>query len=343
MSCLALMSKPAAVSLPLLLLLIDFYPLARIVDRPSLLRCVYEKIPLLIISIIAAGLTVLAQQYAITMAPEANVISRLLIAAKAVVYYLWKMLWPANLAPFYPHPGNVMYGKSAEYVMYLAAVCICIVLCIYLFKKRRQMWSILALFYLITLLPMLGIIQVGGQWIADRYTYLPALGISLFWGGGSVLLCGRFWHSGRKRISCVIGIFIISQLTVYAVMTRNQIKVWRNNETLATREIELFPLKSGAAYYSRAKYRKERGDCHNALIDIDNAIAIALRNNLTHKYADLSMSRAEVFVCLGQIPEAITAAEWAIQTSSDEERAGYVEYRSTLEERFFRPEKPAQR
>jgi hypothetical protein len=126
-------------------------------------------------------------------------------------------------------------------------------------------------------------------------------------------------------------------------MTRNQIMVWRNNETLATREIELYPLKSGAAYYSRAKYRKERGDCHNALLDIDNAIAIALRNNLTHKYADLSMSRAEVFVCLGQIPEAITAAEWAIQTSSDEERAGYVEYRSTLEERFNRPEKPAQR
>jgi hypothetical protein len=334
MSSLALMSKPAAVTIPFLLLLIDFYPLSRIVDRSSLLRMLYEKIPLLIISFAAALLTVSAQQYAITMAPQVNVISRLLIACKAVVYYLWKMLWPVNLAPYYPHPGNVTPDTLYGYLMYPTVLLISAVVFILLRRRNLQMLPILALYYLISLLPMLGIIQVGGQWIADRYTYLPALGISLFWGGGSVLLCGRFWLSGRKVLSCIISLFLCLQLSVYIVMTCDQIKVWRNNETLASREIELFPLKSGAAYYSRAKYRKEHGKCQEALLDIDSAVAIALRNNLTKKYADLSMSRAEVFVCLGLISEAVTAADWAIQTSGDEDRPVYIEYRKRLEERF---------
>jgi hypothetical protein len=337
MTYLALMSKPTAVTLPFLLLLIDYYPLGRIVDRSSLLKSFYEKIPLLILSSVASFLTVSAQQYAIIMAPDVNGVSRLLIASKAVVYYLWKMLWPVDLAPFYPHPGNINPFIQIEYLIYFAVVCFATVIITKLYKQNHRMWLIISLFYLIALLPMLGIIQVGGQWIADRYTYLPSLAISILWGGGGVLLCSRYWNSGRKTVSIIITVLLVCQLAWYAILTNNQIRVWRNNDTLATREIELFPLKSGAAYYSRAKFRKEHGECQNALLDIDNAIAIALRNNLTKKYSDLSLSRAEVFLCLDRIPDAFSAVDWAIQTSSDEERPAYIEYRSRLEKRFLIP------
>jgi hypothetical protein len=144
------------------------------------------------------------------------------------------------------------------------------------------------------------------------------------------------WQTGLRIPALLIGSLIFSQLIIYSVMTKNQIMIWRNNETLSTREIDLFPSRSGAAYYSRAKYRTEHGDCQNALYDIDNAMAIALRNNVRKRYADISLARAEVFICLGKISEAFTAVDWAIQTSSADERAGYVEYRNMLEERFLK-------
>ncbi len=177
---------------------------------------------------------------------------------------------------------------------------------------------------------MLGIIQVGKQWVADRYSYLPGLGISLLWGGGGVWLAYRLWQKGRRVLPACVMMVLGVQLLAYTVMTLRQIPVWANSETLASRQIKLFPYQSGQAYYMRAQYRREQGDCKAALPDIDDAMSIALRTNAREKYADISIARADVFQCLDRLPEALAAAEWAIETSIGEPKAVHLERRNEL-------------
>jgi len=316
----ALMSKPTAVSLPFVLLIIDWYPFARIADRQSLYAAIREKIPLLLLSFALVLLTIFAQQYAISHAPDVDPLSRLLVACRALLVYLQKMLWPTGLAPYYPHPGRVVQEQWRYYLPYFAIIAAAAVAA-FRYRKRLPLLAAILLFYFITLAPMLGIIQVGGQWIADRYTYLPAVGLSLLWGGGAARLSGSLWHSGRKLWGSVVGCLLVCQLALYAGMTWQQIKIWRTTETLASREIELFPQHAGAAYASRSKYRQEQGNCKGALEDVDKALAIALRKGLTNKFPELSLARAELFVCLGRSDEAAVAVDWAIQTGSPEQMA----------------------
>lgn len=328
-SC-ALMSKPTAVSLPFVLLIVDWFPLARIVNRETLIAAAKEKVPLFLLSFGAAVLTVRAQQYAITQAPDVDLVSRVFVACKALPFYLWKMLLPTDLAPYYPHPGRVIPKQLLMYLPYAVIDFLAVVAAVTLIKKRRLLFPALLLFYIVVLVPMLGLIQVGGQWIADRYTYFPALGISLFWGGCVAWLSGKFWYGGRKIAAIVIVVFTVCQLSAYSAMTWQQIKVWRSTETLASREIALFPLLSGAAYFSRSKYRKESGRCDAALEDIEKALAIALRGNLKNKYAELSMARAEIFICLGRADDALSAVEWAYQTGSPDQLTEIEEIRRKL-------------
>jgi hypothetical protein len=319
MGCCALMSKPTAVSLPLVLLIMDWYPLSRITSRDTLVVAFKEKVPLFILSLCAALLTVQAQQYAMTQAPDVDAVSRVLVACKALLFYLWKLFWPTSLAPYYPHPGSVVADRLYEFLPFAVVICIISAVAIVFCRRRRLIFPAVCLTYLVTLAPMLGIVQVGGQWVADRYSYFPSLVISLVWGAGAIWISGRFWCRGRKFAALAIIGVIVCQLTVYAAMTRQQIQVWRSTETLASREIELFPQQAGAAYHSRSKFRKENGQCGPALEDIDKALSIALRRNLKNKYAELSLARSEIFLCLGRIAEARAAVEWAAQTGAPEQ------------------------
>jgi len=312
MAGLALMSKPTAVSLPLVLLILDWYPLDRMTDRQGQIRSVLEKIPYLLLSSAGAILTLAAQQVAIDSAPDVGLVSRLLVACKALLFYLVKTVWPADLAAFYMHPGNVAGSNLFEYLLYVA-----IVLCLILFVtlRRQRLWSALALFYGVTLAPMIGLIQVGGQWAADRYSYLPALGLSLAWGCCVVWTVLHLRQAGRTlAMGCCIAL-AVCQLTAYAVLTVRQIRVWKDTDTLATRIIELAPHQSGAAYYARALYRSDIGKHEQALDDITEAMKIALRGNLKRTYSILAMSQSRILYSLERYAEALVAADWAVETS----------------------------
>lgn len=326
----SLMSKPSAVSLPIVLLIIDWHPLARIYNRTTLISALKGKIPLFLMALGTAMLTVRAQQFAITMAPDVDLPSRLLVACKALFYYLWKMLCPTALGPYYPHPGWLASAQFLEYAPYVMALMAVLAIAVVTCRRQYNNLTAVLLFYLVALTPMLGIVQVGGQWIADRYSYLPALAVSLFWGGGAVLLASVLWHSGRRYAAIVVALLLASQLLVYSVMTRQQILVWKSTETLASREIELFPSQAGAAYYSRSRYRLHNGHCEAALDDIDKALSIALRRQLMNKYTELSLARAEIFSCLGRIDEARTALDWAGQTGKSEQQPEITETRQRL-------------
>ncbi|MDA8429216.1 MAG: hypothetical protein M0T70_08160 [Geobacteraceae bacterium] len=326
----ALMSKPAAVSLPLILLILDWFPLSRIIGRESLLAVLKEKLPLFLMALGTALLTIRAQQYPMMKAPDVDALSRFLVACKALLFYLWKMLWPTGLAPYYPHPGRVAQGRLFEFLPYAIVAGLAAAAAVIASLKRRPLFPALFLFYGVTLAPMLGVVQVGGQWMADRYSYLPALGISLLWGGGAAWITGQLWYSGRRLAALAVAGAVVCQLTVYSVMTQQQIKVWGSTETLASREIELFPDHAGAAYVARSRYRMENGRCEPALEDIDKAMSIALRNTLRDKYAPLSMARAQILICLNRTGDALAAADWAVQTASPEQLPEILEFRRTI-------------
>ena len=325
---LALLSKPVAVSLPLVLLIVDWYPLARITGRDSFRGALTEKAPLLLMAAGSALLTISAQHEPMSLLAGLTLSSRLLIACKAAIFYLWKTVWPASLAPYYPHPGNVAETAAAEYLPYAAGVVALSAAAVV--SRGRRVWPASWLYFLVTLAPMLGIVQTGGQWMADRYSYLPSLGLSLLWGAGVTSLIRRMRKKGHPAIAALVIGVAASQVVCYAVATERLIPVWRSTETVATREIGLFPHQAGAAYDARARYRFKAGEYAEALEDIDEALAIARRRGFAEKYSGLSMTRAGILVRLGRLQEALDAADWAIQKSEGIPPAGYLEFRDEL-------------
>lgn len=334
MASLALMSKPAAVCLPVVMLIMEWYPLERIKDRTSLQHAVVEKIPLLLAAAGVCLLTVMAQDGAIGTA-QVSPLSRVLIACKALVFYLWKMLWPAGLAPFYPHPGNVTASALSEFLVYGALVVVVSSLVV-VFARKQRMWAALWSFYLITLIPVLGLIQVGGQWAADRYTYLPSLGISLLWGGAVVWLTRRFRPQMQKTAELFLVAFLCCQLVVYSVVTLRLIPVWLNTGTLTTRVIELMPHQVGSLYLSRALYRDGVGDFEGALMDLNEALADAQNKGFRQVYSVIAFSKAHILINLGRMAEALDAAELAVQASIGEPDKEHLALRDELAQRYAR-------
>jgi hypothetical protein len=328
LSCLALLSKPAAVSLPLILLILDWYPLRRLTDRQSFLRLATEKLPFVFVTVVTAVLTVFAQQVAMQNAPVVDILSRLMVASKALLFYLAKTVWPSNLAAFYMHPGNVIDFALWEYLLYVVLATALALVVVAWWHER--VWTALLLFYVVTLAPMLGLIQVGGQWAADRYSYLPSLGLALAWGAGVVWCVNRLRGAGHPVRAYALIVAAVVQLTGYTLVTLRQITFWRDTETLATRIIDLEPHKSGAAYYARAIYRNEQGRSELALADITEVMKISLRRQLKSTYPDVAMVQARILKDLGRIPEALVAAEWAIQACNGPPPDAFITFRDKL-------------
>jgi hypothetical protein len=175
---LALLSKPMAVTLPVIFLIVDWNPFERIRSLKTFLTALLEKVPFLALSLISSILTVLAQRAggAVTSVEETPILTRVFVAAKSLVAYIWKMIMPLNLIPYYPYPENLS-PLSFEYLLAVALVVGISVICAMIAKKKKQnlllsVWG----YYVISLLPVIGLIQVGGQSMADRYTYLPSIG-----------------------------------------------------------------------------------------------------------------------------------------------------------------------
>jgi tetratricopeptide (TPR) repeat protein len=180
-----LMAKPMVVTLPVLLLLIDYWPLRRIsAVEPALSGAALflEKVPLLMLSCASSVITVLAQRAdgAMKAMEYFTFLSRLLNAGLAYIEYLWTMIWPLSLAPLYPlRRISVLVGLLAWLTIIVATVAAIRL------RKRHPSIPMGWLWYLIMLVPVLGLVQVGYQCRADRYTYLPMIGVLMAIGFGA--------------------------------------------------------------------------------------------------------------------------------------------------------------
>ena len=199
---LGLMSKAMVMTLPCVLLLLDYWPLRRMQTKSAqskanrFLPLLAEKLPFFVLALGAGIVALLAQTNAHAVAFRLPLASRLANATASYWKYLGKMIWPVDLAVFYPLPKALytaahpcLNWRFAVGAFALAALSLAVVL-----RRRRQPWLGVGWFwYLGTLVPVIGLIQVGGQAMADRYTYIPLIGIFLCIAWGAAALATRFW------------------------------------------------------------------------------------------------------------------------------------------------------
>jgi protein O-mannosyl-transferase len=228
---LALMSKAMAVSLPFVLLLFDYWPLRRYEDlatRRRWIRLTLEKLPLLAMSLASSVVTMVAQRSGGTVA-EISALPfyvRLENAIVSYVAYIGKMLWPASLAVFYPHAQHALPPLE---VLGFAAILIAITLAVLCLHRLRYLvtgW----LFFLITLVPVIGFVQVGRQAMADRYAYIPCIGlfIVIAWGLGQLADA----NPSMRLIPAVAALLLVVS---YGAAAANYLQYWQNGVTLFTR------------------------------------------------------------------------------------------------------------
>lgn len=283
---LGLMSKPMLVTLPLVFLLLDYWPLRRIsLARHSTSAAalskhgnlILEKAPLFVLSTISCVITYIAQHEgeAVRTLQKVAITDRISNALVSYVAYLGKMLWPRNLAIFYPYP---IEGLPIWQVVGSGLVLVSItLLAVYLAHSRRYLvvgWF----WYLFTLVPVIGIIQVGSQAMADRYTYIPLIGIfiAIVWGVpdllGNIGLKGA--REGRKIINLPILPFASAvSLLALAICTRIQVGYWRDSVSLF--EHTLAATKNNVvAHTSLGDALREKGKIKQAIAHYSRALEI---------------------------------------------------------------------
>ncbi len=300
---LSLLSKPMAVSLPLVLLILDFYPLKRIVNSGvSAKKMVFEKLPFFILSASSVLLTLLAQSKggAIVALESLPVSSRAALAIRAYAFYAYKMLLPMDLAPFYPHPlpGELFNRVFAASLVFFVSVTAC---CIIAAAKGRPFFLAAWLYYVVTLFPVIGFVQAGGQAAADRYTYLPGISLALLAGAGAVY--GRFAQT-RTRVALACA----AALALFAIagMTVRQEGIWKDTVSLFTYEIDRYPDRVFVAYNNRGMEYERFGQAGRALNDFSRAAA----NN--PYYADPYINRGALYLNTGRIREALRDFDRAV-------------------------------
>ncbi len=217
---LGLMCKPMLVTLPLVLLLLDYWPLQRV---ESAGRLVMEKLPFLALSMAASVLAVWTQQSVGAMTGTAPLPVRLENAVVSYATYLGRLFWPADMAMLYLYPARISIWQAGGALVVLGAVSWAV---IREMKKRRYL-AVGWFWYLGTLIPVIGLIQVGMQALADRYTYIPYIGLAVMISWGMTDLA-QAWP--RSRVALAWGAWLA--MAGCLAVTCSQVKYWRNSITL---------------------------------------------------------------------------------------------------------------
>ena len=262
---LALMSKPMAVTLPVVLLILDWYPLGRF--SKGLVggggepggktgRALAEKVPFFLMSLASSVITVIAQhsEGAVAALETHAPLTRLLVAARAYIFYLYKTVYPLELAPFYPYPRDVSLF-SLEYASGVVLLLAITGVCFITFKKRR-LFTALWLYYLVTLAPVIGIIQVGRQAAADRYMYLPSVAPFLLIGVGVAYLCA---NSEKRGVRVAVLVAVVLAISLFSCKTVYQTRIWKDEPTLWKHAISLYPESSALGHYNLGRVYDQQG------------------------------------------------------------------------------------
>jgi len=294
---LGLLSKPMIVTFPFTLLLLDVWPLRRM-RWPT---AIWEKLPLFALSAAAAAVTYFAQGTAgiLVAIPLATRIGNASISS---VTYIGQMFWPLRLSVFYPYPSSIPVWKGAAAFAAILAVS---VLTMRAWRKRPYL-AVGWLWYLGTLVPVIGLVQAGRQAHADRYMYIPMVGLSIMLAWGAAAVVGK-WPRTKPAATLAGFAFCAACL----VLARQETSHWRNSETLFEHAIDATE-KNDLAENNLGFYRMTLGRYTDAIPDFEAALRVNPENALAHFNLGVSLAKIP-----GRIPDAIPHFEAALRISPD--------------------------
>jgi protein O-mannosyl-transferase len=297
--CLGLMAKPMMVTLPFVLLLLDYWPLARLGQRGR--KAIWEKLPLLGLAGAAAAIAYLAQKHseAVNLVPLQ---ARLANATHSYTLYILQTFWPARLAVFYPYPRDFAFPflpLLAEGVLLAVVTTGVIVL------RRRAPYLLMGWgWFVVTLVPVIGLVQVGDQAHADRYMYIPMVGllVMLIWGAAENLEKLR-----AKTLAIPLG---AAACLASAVVSWVQVGYWRNSETLFRHALAV-TNDNKVVNNNLGNYLMDSGRLSEALPYFETAVRID--PEFAHARNNLGIALGK----MGRLPDAIAQLQIAVRLWPD--------------------------
>lgn len=291
-----LMSKPVMVTFPFVLLLLDFWPLGRW-RKEKLGTLLREKLPFFLLTVLVCSVTYVAQKRTGMMSPLADLsfLERLENVPVAYVRYLGKTFWPFDLCALYPHPGRWPMGFVLGSLLLLLAVTALV----FAQRTERPWWLVGWLWFLGALVPMIGLVQVGAQSMADRYSYIPIIGIWLAVSVGVAKLVKR-WRPGPAWL-CLGGLTLVC-----AVLTRQQITYWKDNATVWQRALAV-TRNNYEAHYRLGRALAIEGNLAGAMAEFEQVVA--LRPGL----AEAHYSLGKALALQGRLEEALARFQRAVE------------------------------
>ena len=301
-TALALMSKPMAVTLPFVLLLLDFWPLARM-SRPAFVRLFMEKLPLILLAALASAATIQAQlQVGAVVAVDALPPGeRLANAVVSYLAYIGKLVWPARLGVFYPHRESSL--PTAQ-VVAIGTVLVLVTAAALRAARRAPYLVVGWLWYLGTLLPVIGIVQVGTQAMADRYTYVPAIGLFVAVAWGVAALAAR--RPAPRGLAMAAAVLLVA----LAARTVVQLRAWRDSASLFAATIAAVP-DSWVAHYNLGNAWMAAGRTAEAEAEFSETVRLRPRFARGHN------NLGDALDALGRHERAIAAYQEAIRVNPE--------------------------
>ena len=252
---LSLMAKATAITLPVILLLLDFYPLRRLSDeckswlKPEPRKVFKEKVPFIILALIFAALAILAQHSAGALRPAQQYFFsyRLGQAAYGIIFYLWKSILPFGLSPLYELPYD--FAEWTPLFVLCGSLAAAITIGLFLLRNRWPSGLACWIYYVVMLAPVLGFAQSGPQLVADRYSYLACTSWAILIGGGyyKAHQFARTRSQGMRLVWAMSAIILLGLVTL-GTLAWQQTLVWRNSRTLWRQVIAVGPPSSVAHY-----------------------------------------------------------------------------------------------
>ena len=298
---LGLMAKPMLVTVPMVLLLLDYWPLRRQKPWASL---IVDKLPLLGLVVASSIVTFFAQKHggAVKSLESMPFGLRLGNAAVAYIDYLRTTVWPVNLGVFYPFPSELSAGIVAASTVALAALTIGAIW----FARRVPAVTVGWLWFLGMLVPVIGLVQIGGQARADRYMYLPLIGLSMAVAWGVLAMAKT---RTLRRLMAAVGAVVVA---ASAVVAHAQVQFWKDTVTLWSHTAQVTEgSKNFGVYFGLAEYLRANGRAAESIPVYEASIA---RNGA---YLDARLGLARALIDIGQNEKAIPALQDVVAMKPD--------------------------
>ncbi|MGA2094228.1 MAG: tetratricopeptide repeat protein [Sedimentisphaerales bacterium] len=288
MYVLALMSKPTSTPLPAMLLLLDFWPLRRLK-----FSCVWEKLPFFIVGGVFALITYISQsRTASVLTPQQYGLLRVpLVICHNVIFYLYKMVWPVNMSPFYPFPEPLNLTQPMILAGVIGTAVLISALLISLFRTRAAFTGWLIFFIMI--LPTMQAIQFSNVIASDKFAYLPSVGLLMVLAAFLGLICDK-----RRDFRIITAIVVLLAACTESLVTRKNLAYWRDSITLWTYVTDLTP-NAASPRYNLGMALMEKDDIVGARREFETALKFS--PGLTNAIYNI----AGTYVLENRIDEAI--------------------------------------